>query len=583
MKPNTNKRPFADPQCLAASDDWRLAKTCAKQRLAELKTQYAASGFFDKVSRSQAAVQVFDGEFGSGLDFLLTWQWWNTVNSGGSLIYLAICEQPLTLDQLRQTQKQWPQLNNQSLALQAQYPGPIKGFYQLDFGEVKLILVQAPRAEAITQISAEFDVCLNQCTPNSQTQKLFATYLHPWQRPNKSMAQGSRVAVIGGGISGTATAYSLSRRGFDVTIIEQGQSLASGASGNRQGMLYAKLPDNATVAGQFHQQGLQHSMALLKRSLNSAHWRACGLLQLAKSPREQLQMQTVMAREYPSSWLQYFSLDDAQAIAKQPLAAGGLFFPASGWVSPAHWCLALFEHSRARLWSGSQVQALTQDDGWQVQVQGDHQGVHHFDAVVLANANDAKTLVPQHQLALKSIRGQVSYVQAQQGPDVVVCGEGYVTPAQSGVLAAGASYNLHTDDVGLSEQDHLDNLQRMADVLPQASNRDLSDVQGGRVGFRSVTPDYLPMVGQIADENTVIERFGKLRKDANYKFQQAMPYLHGLYINAGHGSKGLISAPLSAEILASQMANQALPVAQCVAWGLDPNRFLIRDLIRRKR
>jgi len=31
------------------------------------------------------------------------------------------------------------------------------------------------------------------------------------------------------------------------------------------------------------------------------------------------------------------------------------------------------------------------------------------------------------------------------------------------------------------------------------------------------------------------------------------------------------------------MANQALPVAQCVAWGLDPNRFLIRDLIRRKR
>ena len=91
------------------------------------------------------------------------------------------------------------------------------------------------------------------------------------------------------------------------------------------------------------------------------------------------------------------------------------------------------------------------------------------------------------------------------------------------------------------------------------------------------------MVGQIADENSVIERFGKLRKDANYKFQQAMPYLQGLYINAGHGSKGLISAPLSAEILASQMANQALPVAQCVARGLDPNRFLIRDLIRRKR
>jgi tRNA 5-methylaminomethyl-2-thiouridine biosynthesis bifunctional protein len=62
-----------------------------------------------------------------------------------------------------------------------------------------------------------------------------------------------------------------------------------------------------------------------------------------------------------------------------------------------------------------------------------------------------------------------------------------------------------------------------------------------------------------------------------------MPYFTGLYINAGHGSKGLISAPLSAEMLACQMANQSLPVAQCVAWSLDPNRFIIRDLIRRKR
>ena len=583
MKPNTNKRPFADPQCLAASPDWHLSKTCAKQRLAELKAQYAASGVLDKVSKPQVAVQVFDGEFGSGLDFLLTWQWWDTVNSGGSLVYLAICEQPLTLDQLRQTQQQWPQLQSLSLALQEQYPGAIKGFYQLDFGVVKLILVQAPKAEAMAQISAEFDVCLDQRAPDLQAQRSSSSSQQPWQRPPHAMALASRVAVIGGGISGTATAYSLSQRGFDVTIIEQGQSLASGASGNRQGMLYAKLPDNPTVAGQYHQQGLQHSMALLKRSLSSEHWQACGLLQLAKSPREEQQMQAVMARAYPSSWLQLLSLEDAQAIAKQSLTAGGLLFPASGWVSPAHWCQALFEHSGARLWSGSQVLALTQHQGWQLQVQGDHQGVHHFDAVVLANANDAKTLVPQHQLALKSIRGQVSYVQTQQGPDLVVCGEGYVTPAQSGVLAAGASYNLHTDDAGLSEQDHLDNLQRMADVLPQASSKDLGDVKGGRVGFRSVTPDYLPMVGQIADENTVIERFGKLRKDANYQFQQAMPYLQGLYINAGHGSKGLISAPLSAEILASQMANQALPVAQCVAWALDPNRFLIRDLIRRKR
>ena len=113
-----------------------------------------------------------------------------------------------------------------------------------------------------------------------------------------------KVANIGAGISGVATAYSLCQRGFEVTLIEQGAALASGASGNRQAMLYAKLPDNATIAGQFHQQGLQHSMALLKRSLSPQHWQACGLLQLATSPQQVTQMQAVMQRQYPSSWLQ---------------------------------------------------------------------------------------------------------------------------------------------------------------------------------------------------------------------------------------------------------------------------------------
>ena len=45
-----------------------------------------------------------------------------------------------------------------------------------------------------------------------------------------------KVAIIGAGISGVASAYSLSRRGFDVTLIEQGPALASAASGNRQVM-----------------------------------------------------------------------------------------------------------------------------------------------------------------------------------------------------------------------------------------------------------------------------------------------------------------------------------------------------------
>ena len=190
---------------------------------------------------------------------------------------------PLDLQQLHQN---WPQLETLSLQLQVQYPPAIKGFHHLDFGQVRLTIVQAESTLALEQIKSQFDVFLG--GPESKPHK---AYTPPWQRSSMGATAAGKVAIIGAGISGVASAYSLSRRGFDVTLIEQGPALASAASGNRQGMLYAKLPDNATIAGQFHQQGLQHTMALLKRSLNAEHWQACGLLQLATSAKQEAQMQ----------------------------------------------------------------------------------------------------------------------------------------------------------------------------------------------------------------------------------------------------------------------------------------------------
>lgn len=607
MKTSAAKKAFADPQSLAvtagvAADllaklqqtplqiDQRLQQltailleTCLFSSASCPVSKTSVSEFHDVVPIKNA-VQVLDQTFGAGLDFLLTWKLWLQARADDqqslALNYVAICEQPLCLDDLKQLHLNWPQLGALSLQLQGQYPDAIKGFYQLDFGDVKLTLVQAESDQALAQLQSEFDVYLGpKVRPPNRA------YTAPWQRPLKGVSAQGKVAIIGAGISGVATAYSLSQRGFEVTLIEQGSALASGASGNRQAMLYAKLPDNATIAGQFHQQGLQHSMALLKRSLGAEYWQACGLLQLATSPQQVAQMQAVMQRQYPSSWLQWLDQSQAETLAQQPVSSSGLYFPNSGWVSPADWCAALYHQSGAALWLNSSAQTLRQspNQGWHLELKGEHSGEYEFDAIVIANANGASHLLAHLHLPLKSIRGQISYVAAPASPAVVVCGEGYVTPAQQGICAVGASYNLHTNNDALSVQDDTDNLNRLNQVLPLNKELGLDAIVGGRVGFRAVTPDYLPMVGQLADASKVVQQFAKLRQDANYKFTDQMPYLTGLYINVGHGSKGLISAPLSAEILACQMAKQSLPVAQCVAWGIDPNRFIIRDLIRRKR
>ena len=81
----------------------------------------------------------------------------------------------------------------------------------------------------------------------------------------------------------------------------------------------------------------------------------------------------------------------------------------------------------------------------------------------------------------------------------------------------------------------------------------------GRVALRCTSPDYLPMAGQLLDSHALAERYEiGSRKTA-------------------HGSKGLLTAPLCAELIASMLESEPLPMDTALARALDPNRFLLRE------
>ena len=52
------------------------------------------------------------------------------------------------------------------------------------------------------------------------------------------------------------------------------------------------------------------------------------------------------------------------------------------------------------------------------------------------------------------------------------------------------------------------------------------------------------------------------------------PGLHGLL---GYASRGLIWAPLAAELLAAQLGGEPLPIESSLAQALDPGRFLLKE------
>ena len=56
-----------------------------------------------------------------------------------------------------------------------------------------------------------------------------------------------------------------------------------------------------------------------------------------------------------------------------------------------------------------------------------------------------------------------------------------------------------------------------------------------------------------------------------------LPWLRGLYVNAGHGSKGMITAPICGELIANLITNNPLPIEEKLASRMNPSRFLLRE------
>ena len=98
--------------------------------------------------------------------------------------------------------------------------------------------------------------------------------------------------IIGAGIAGCASAYSLATRGWQVTLIDKHKHVADGASGNAQGVLYAKLASDMNLQSEFYLAGYLYSLQLLKHVMpDKKNWDNCGVLQLAFSEKEHKRQQ----------------------------------------------------------------------------------------------------------------------------------------------------------------------------------------------------------------------------------------------------------------------------------------------------
>ncbi|WAC44044.1 bifunctional tRNA (5-methylaminomethyl-2-thiouridine)(34)-methyltransferase MnmD/FAD-dependent 5-carboxymethylaminomethyl-2-thiouridine(34) oxidoreductase MnmC [Pseudomonas sp. SL4(2022)] len=410
----------------------------------------------------------------------------------------------------------------------------------------------------------------------------------PWfARPQQPVGERSAL-VIGAGLAGCATAASLAQRGWQVTLLERHAAIAQEASGNPQGVLYLKLSAHHTALSRLIVSGYGHTRRVLEHLHKGQDWDNCGVLQLAFDAKE-AQRQAQLAAAFPADLLTNLDRSAAEAKAGITLPAGGLFYPETGWVHPPALCALLSQQPNIQLQLHQEALELRRE-GDQWQAWNGEQLLASASVVVLASAAEIKGFTQSAGLPLKRIRGQITRLPAtaaSRALNTVVCAEGYVAPARQDEHTLGASFDFNSDDLTLNSADHASNLQLLDEISPElcgalnAAALDPEHLQG-RAAFRCTSPDYLPIVGPLADATAFVEAYAVLGKDARQVPNTPCPWLDGLYINSGHGSRGLITAPLSGELIAAWLNNEPLPVPADVAQACHPNRFALRALIRNK-
>ncbi len=598
--------------------------------------------------------------FGTGLNFLLTWQLFDELAEPGQRLHFwSVDRSPLNRGDLEKALVRWPALASRSEALQSCYPPPVEGIHRrvFDDGRVVLDLVWADAVDALDELAAQQFPAIDawyldgfaprrnramwtqglfrQMAVASRDSATLASYSsagqvrrdlaaagfevskrpgHGSKRESIAAVLGTRATavatdtrweltgetepqrpanalVLGAGLAGAHVAAALARRGTRVVVLERGP-VAGRGSGNPQGVLFHRLSARRSALADFSLQANLFAAALYRQLFASGALRAGidgsldGCLQLGDQTQR---VKPAQIRGLESVDRHLGIAEAQQCIGPRPVD-GGLWQAGSGWLSPPAVCRALLTHPLITVREGCGELSLhrgADGTGWEARNATGAVLDTAAVAIVAAGTDSPALLSSLHPFApsllpLKVVRGQTTQIPAATLA-ASVCHRGYVAPAVDGEHCIGATFDPGDSGRDLRSADHVKNLDALAAALPEwapwLATLDPTRLTG-RAELRCASADYLPLAGPVPDMAAFGRVYGELSRNARRRIPEPGPYLGGLYLSTGYGSRGLSYAALGAELIASQLWGEPLPLPRELQRAVSPARFTVRAIIR---
>lgn len=577
--------------------------------------------------------------FGTGLNFLATWQCWERDPQRPLQLHYLSCEnRPIPPDKMKTCLQDFPELNPRLRELVKQLPPPVAGFHRLSFhgGRVLLTLLYGEAQEVWSQVSGQIDAWYLDgfapgLNPRMWKEQLFHTLARK-TAPEGTLATYSAASRVRRALS--AAGFAVEKhpgfggkremiRGYLKSPLQHPDSekpyfnyppaprikkkeatvLGAGLAGcslayklAKRGWTVHVLERQRGPAGGasgnragilFPYFSAQHDM------MSQFYW--SGFFQILREWHEFLKEGKSIAGDQPG----LIVLEQKAADQERFHKIMEIFKQGGDWlrrVTPKN-ASEIFGN---RLKDGG---FFLQEGAWLrppdlCRAWLDHPAIHFHGGrsleslpggrgawgpfetpvLILANAWEAARFAQTQWLPLAKVRGQVTYLPSPWTGRPARCllsFGGYWIPLPEGDWECGATFERGRMSEEVLPEGHQKNLGQLKKFLGPPLEDPEISRLQGRVAFRTLTHDRWPVVGPVSHETAFLNQYRGLRH-GHKNLPPNPPYHEGLYLHTAHGSKGLISSSLGSELLASHLNGEPLPVPDKIVEALHPARFLVK-------
>ena len=331
--------------------------------------------------------------------------------------------------------------------------------------------------------------------------------------------------IVGAGICGCSTAYELlqTNKNLNILLVDKGEDVASGGSGAAGAFLSPLLgkpndfKDHITTA-------LRYSTNFYKKNF-SDNIINCGTTRIPKNAED-----TRKFEEYKPYMDFDFTIDK-----------DGYFFDVGSVVNSYDVCKSMVENIKTKF--DYDVNNLTFDgEDW---ILNDKLHTKHL---ILTTGYETN-LLEQSYLKIRAVWGRRIDVSTTTKVPYNYHKECSISKSIKNesddyIVSIGATHSRDKKGVKNREENNLELLNKAKDILKLDNIR----VVKSYVGARASSVDYLPLLGELIDEDKTVKEFPYLKNGTNVESKRFIRYKNLSILN-GVGGRGFVLAPYLAKQL----------------------------------